>query len=82
MKFKVGDFVRVKENTHDKQMPESRCGLIVSDSHPPSRLQERSEAHTSIWHLLMTNGVRLKFHEMFLEKVSEEEYEKEDQNKC
>ena len=82
MKFKVGDFVRVKENTHDKQMPESRCGLIVSDSHPPARLQERSEAHTSIWHLLMTNGVRLKFHEMFLEKVSEEEYEKEDQNKC
>jgi len=78
VKFKVGDFVRVKETTHDEQMPETRCGLIVSDGQPPSRLHERSEAYTSIWRVLMTNGVTLKFHEMFLEKVEREQYEKED----
>ena len=74
-KFKVGDMVRVKENTHDKHMPESRCGLIVSDGEPPSRLHERSEAYTHIWRILMTNGKTLKFHEMFLEQVIEEENE-------
>ena len=71
-KFKVGDMVRVKENTHDEQMPENRCGLIVNDGQSPSRLHERSEAYTSIWRVLMTNGVTLKFHEMFLEQVSKE----------
>ena len=71
-KLRVGDMVRVKESTHDKQMPENRCGLIVSDGQPPSRLHERSEAYTSIWRVLMTNGVTLKFHEMFLEQVSKE----------
>jgi hypothetical protein len=74
-KFKVGDMVRVKENTHDAAMPENRCGLIVSDGQPPSRLHERSEAYTSIWRVLMTNGVTLKFHEMFLESVRKEENE-------
>ena len=80
MKFKVGDFVRVKENTHDKQMPESRHGLIV-ERHTP-RYYVKHTGYTDIWAILMTNGNILRFHEMFLEKVSEEEYEKEDQNKC
>ena len=80
MKFKVGDFVRVKENTHDKQMPENRHGLIV-ERHTP-RDYVKHTGYTDIWAILMTNGNILRFHEMFLEKVSEEEYEKEDQNKC
>jgi|TARA_R110000744_G_scaffold15740_4_gene43647 hypothetical protein len=80
VKFKVGDFVRVKENTHDKQMPESRHGLIV-ERHTP-RDYVKHTGYTDIWAILMTNGNILRFHEMFLEKVSEEEYEKEDQNKC
>ena len=80
MKFKVGDFARVKENTHDKQMPESRHRLIVERQTP--RAYVKHTGYTDIWAILMTNGNILRFHEMFLEKVSEEEYEKEDQNKC
>ena len=65
MKFKVGDFVRVKETTHDEKMPENRHGLIVEEVLPPS--QPNRAGFTSIWRVLMTNGTTLKFHEMFLE---------------
>ena len=66
MKFKVGDLVRVKGGTEDVLMPDSRMGLIIEEvSHRgPSGPQ-----FTSIFHLWMTNGSTLKFHEMFLEHV-------------
>lgn len=73
-KFKVGDMVRVKENTHDAAMPDNRMGLVVEeyDRRKPNPLKE---SYTSIWHVLMSNGKTLKFHEMFLEQVVEEENE-------
>jgi hypothetical protein len=79
VKFKVGDLVRVKDSTSDKKMPENRHGLIV-ERHTP-RDSEKPTGYTDIWAILMTNGNILRFHEMFLEKASKEEYEKEDQNK-
>lgn len=79
MKFKVGDLVRIKDSTSDKKIPENRHGLIV-ECHAP-RDYAKHMGYTDIWNILMTNGNILRFHEMFLEKVSKEEYEKEDQNK-
>ena len=61
-KFTVGMLVRVKENTHDERMPESRIGLIV----------ECANGHyTNEWNVLMSNGETLKFHDMFLERVND-----------
>ena len=79
MKFKVGDLVRVKDSTHDQKMPESRCGLIVERQAP--RSGDKHLRFTNIWNILMTNGNILRFHEMFLEKISEEEYENENQDR-
>ena len=76
MKFKVGDLVRVKDSTNDQDIPESRCGLIMERYAP--RPNEKHMRYTDIWNVLLTNGSILRFHEMFLEKVSEEEHEKED----
>jgi len=34
-----------------------------------------------IWNVFMTNGAELRFHEMFLEHITEEDLEKEQQRK-
>lgn len=76
MKFKVGDLIRVKDSTSDPKMPDDRTGLIVECYAPGNG--ERRQGFTDIWRVLMTNGNILRFHEMFLEKINEEECEKED----
>jgi ketosteroid isomerase-like protein len=76
VKFKVGDLVRVKDSTDDQNIPESRCGLIMERY--STRPDEKHMRYTDIWNVLLTNGNILRFHEMFLDKISEEEYEKED----
>ena len=61
-KFAIGMLVRVKESTHDEEMPDNRIGLIV----------EHANGHyTNEWNVMMSNGKTLKFHDMFLEKVNE-----------
>ena len=70
--FSVGDFVRVIRNTHDERLPPSRMGhlveqLIAEDYHTWSGKVVASKI--PVWHVYMTNGVTLKFHEMFLEKI-------------
>ena len=76
MKFKIGDLVRVKESTHDEKIPPSRSGLIVADVGSAAAVNRGVSSYTTIWQVLMTNGITLRFHEMFLEKVGEEEDEK------
>jgi len=72
--FKVGDFVRVKDGTHNEDMPASRMGHIV-DHAGASRLYN-DKGVTVIprdqYNVFMTNGNTLKFHEMFLELVEDE----------
>ncbi len=76
-KFKVGELVRIKEGTHDPNMPDSRCGMLLecgiqyNGPIPPS----------GVWNVFMTNGAELRFHEMFLEHITEEDLEKEQQRK-
>ena len=72
--FKVGDFVRVKEGTHQEDMPKSRMGHIQGYANGTRlynnkgvTVQQRDQ-----YFVYMTNGKTLKFHEMFLEHVDEE----------
>jgi hypothetical protein len=72
--FKVGDFVRVKDGTHNEDMPASRMGHIQGYANG-SRLYN-NKGVTVIprdqYNVYMTNGKTLKFHEMFLELVEDE----------
>ena len=67
--FKKGDFVRVKNNTHDENMPPSRLGHIVEEYQTIFYNVENKRVPTGLWRVFMTNGKILKFHEMFLEKI-------------
>jgi len=72
--FKVGDFVRVKDGTHNEDMPPSRMGHIV-DPIIGSRLYNDKGVTvmpTDQYNVYLTNGNTLKFHEMFLELVEDE----------
>ena len=71
--FVIGDFVRVKEGTWDEEMPKSRMGHIQGYANG-TRLynnQGVTVSHRDQYFVYMTNGVTLKFHEMFLEHVDE-----------
>jgi hypothetical protein len=62
--FEIGDLVRIKEGTHQDEIPDSRVGLIVGVAHA------RSDAeHRTIYEVQMGRSV-LNFHQMFLEKLS------------
>ena len=71
--FVIGDFVRVKEGTHQEDMPVSRMGHIqgyVSSTRLYNN-QGVTVSHRDQYLVYMTNGKTLKFHEMFLEHVDE-----------
>ena len=70
-KFKIGDLVRIKSNTDDEKIPESRCGLIVA----PARTMRSPVHFTEMWRVMMTNGNILQFHEMFLEPMEAEKHD-------
>jgi hypothetical protein len=72
--FKVGDFVRVKEGTHQEGMPKSRMGHIKDYASSTRLYNDKgvTVSHRDQYYVFMTNGVTLKFHEMFLEHVDEE----------
>ena len=72
--FRIGDFVRVKSGTWDEEMPASRMGHVV-DYAGASRLYNDKGVTVmprDQYKVYMTNGVTLKFHEMFLELVEDE----------
>ena len=60
-KFKPGDLVRIKDGTHDPDMPDHRIAMIIEDGHASERY---SGPYTVVF--LGTN-IQLKFHEVFLE---------------
>jgi hypothetical protein len=72
--FKVGDFVRVKDGTHQEDMPASRMGHIRGFANGSRRYSAQGVTvePTDQYNVFMTNGKMLKFHEMFLELVDEE----------
>ena len=69
--FKVGDFIRIKEGTHDPYMPESRCGVLIEKL----LTVESTRGAKYVWNVFMTNGAELRFHEMFLEHAYEDNKE-------
>ncbi len=73
--FKVGDFVRVKEGTHQEDMPASRMGHIRGHANGSRLYNDKGVTVQPIdqYNVFMTNGKMLKFHEMFLELVDEAE---------
>ena len=71
-KFKIGDLIMVKEGVHEKGMPESRMGLVISEwaeKYGPD--PNPRHKFTSIYKIQMVNGHQMKMHEMFLEIVQE-----------
>ena len=61
--FEVGDLVRISANTHDDRMPESRIGNVVEIC-SASGIYSRDFCK-----IYFTNGIMLRFHKMFLEKL-------------
>ena len=72
--FQIGDFVRVKDGTHQEGMPTSRMGHIRGFANGSRRYNDKgvTVVPTDQYKVYMTNGITLKFHEMFLELVDEE----------
>ena len=62
--FEIGDLVRIKEGTHQDDMPESRVGLIIGVAHARSDAERHSVYEVQMGELI------LKFHQMFLQKLS------------
>jgi len=65
--FKKGDFVRVKDTTHDQRMPSSRMGHIIEEYKTIVHYADKKPVPTGSWMVFMTNGNILRFHEMLLE---------------
>ena len=71
--FKVGDFVRIKEGTHQEDIPASRMGHVQGYANGSRLYNDKGVTVQPIdqYNVYMTNGKMLKFHEMFLELVDE-----------
>jgi len=71
--FVIGDFVRVKDGTHQEGMPTSRMGHIQNYVSSTRLYNQKgvTVSHRDQYYVFMTNGKTLKFHEMFLEHVDE-----------
>ena len=67
--FKAGDFVRIVDSTHDDRMPKSRMGHLIEEVTKATHYTHSGTRVSNTWRIIMTNGVELKFHEMFLEHV-------------
>ena len=65
VRFQVGDLVRVRDGTHDPAMAQSRTGLIVEVVALTGRYAAPGHAY-----MVQFGASILKFHPMFLEKVS------------
>ena len=68
-KFKPGNLVRVKDITHQGNIPKHRMGVIMETV--PEEIDE-SRAYTAFYNVAFIGcGTVLKFHEMFLEHIEE-----------
>ena len=68
--FNNGDFVRIKDGTHDEHMPVSRMGHIIGSYNTIEFYKKGKHENPPMrWKVFMTNGKILTFHEMFLEHV-------------
>ena len=76
--FKKGDFVRVKDTTHDARMPLPRMGHILKEYETIVHYKDKKPVPTGSWMVFMTNGVILRFHEMLLEYVDGTDREREE----
>ena len=72
-KFKKGDFVRVKQGTHDARMPTLRLGHIIEEYKAVIHYSDQKPQPTGTWKVMMTNGVIITFHEMFLEEITNDD---------
>ena len=61
--FKQGDLVKIKDGTEDARMPDHRMGLIVEQVVAKGKLCD-------VFNIWFLNGETLKFHGMYLEKVT------------
>ena len=60
-KYKPGDLVRIKDNTHQDGIPDHRVGMVVE-------VGETSKSYTKAYTIVfLGTDLHLKFHEMFLE---------------
>jgi hypothetical protein len=59
--FKPGDLVRIKDGTHQDDMPDHRVGMIIEHGEASGNY---TEAYTVVF---LGTDIQLKFHEMFLE---------------
>ena len=64
-KFKPGDLVRIRDGTHEPQIPDHRVGMIIERTEGAGNW---TEAYTVIF---IGTDIHLKFHEMFLELKNE-----------
>jgi len=67
--FKKGDFIRINDKTHDPRMPTSRMGHLMEPVSAAVHYSNRAPVTTQIWEVFMTNGEKLRFHEMYMEHV-------------
>ena len=73
MTFKRGDFVKIRDGVHDPAMPASRMGHLIEPVKSTVHYNSREPEQTDVWIIMMTNGHRLKFHQMYLEYVENAE---------
>ena len=65
MQFEPGDLVRVRENTHQDEIPEHRVAVVLNDD-------EAGETSGDIVLVLFLGTMQpLRFHKMFLEHLNE-----------
>jgi hypothetical protein len=69
--FKKGDFVRINDRTHDERMPATRMGHLVERVSAAVHYSNKEPVATHVWSVFMTNGAKLKFHEMYMEHVDD-----------
>lgn len=67
--FNKGDFIRINDKTHDPRMPVSRMGHLIERVSATVHYSDKEPVATHIWEVYMTNGERLRFHEMYMEHV-------------
>lgn len=67
--FKVGDFVRINDSTHDVRMPATRMGHIIERLQAVIHYGDKGKSPTNVYKVFMTNGAVLNFHEMYFERM-------------
>ena len=70
-KLKRGDFVRIRENTHDEAIPAGRLGHVLEEYKTIVHYTDNKPAPTGTWKVFLSNGKIIRIHEMFLEVIND-----------